>query len=303
MDFAFKRFIQYLSDAFRLKIEKQKQVMSRYFMLLCFLTVSLSIVAQTEEEKSSKQGEVTNTTLNEPPDLLMEEEKEEEEAAPKKIKKNFYFGEKTKKGYTKNFSNGKEVLLLFNFVKDEHPIDPYVRDIYWMDFKEGEVKISRDIQPWGRLLHGPYQLIIDDVVIEEGMFYYGTKHGRWMTYNANDILVDKTIYYRGWPRGSEISYYAGNKMKELIPIEYGEKEGNYFYFYENGQIAVSGMYEFGEKIGVWTEYYRSSSGRLFRKKQIQYQEEAFTRGFKPYVLLEWDSDGRIIYDATKKSNQ
>ena len=48
------------------------------------------------------------------------------------------------------------------------------------------------------MLHGPYTKRINDQVIENGFFYFGLKHGRWIRLNKSDILQDKETYFLGW---------------------------------------------------------------------------------------------------------
>jgi antitoxin component YwqK of YwqJK toxin-antitoxin module len=129
------------------------------------------------------------------------------------------------------------------------------------------------------------------------MYYYGTKHKTWMLYDSKNILQDKNHYFEGWPRESRITYHERktNVIEEIIPIQYGLEEGNYFYFYEDKQIAVTGEYEYGEKVGLWTEYWDLNSTKAIRKREIQYQEAAYTKNFRPYIRAEWDKDGNLIY--------
>lgn len=228
--------------------------------------------------------------------LAEEEEKEAVEAKKKKRKKNVFYGLKTKKGFTKKGFGDKEVMTLFSYLKEYKDPNPYIRDVYWFDTESGLLKVSSNVnKETAKILHGPYKRILGDQVIEEGIFYIGTKHGRWTEFNANDILLNKEKYLKGWPKESEITYYdrEGKNIKEVTPVEYGEEEGAYYYFHDNGQVAVLGEYQYGEKVGVWKEYYKN---RARRKKEIQYKEDPFQKDFTPYILREWDENGKLIYD-------
>jgi antitoxin component YwqK of YwqJK toxin-antitoxin module len=137
------------------------------------------------------------------------------------------------------------------------------------------------------------------VVVEEGIFYIGTKHGRWIRKTPDDILIDKEKYYKGWPKESLVRYYDPNtrtKIKEIIPVEYGLREGNYYYFFEDGSVAVTGEYRYGFKVGKWTSYFENRRGR--RKREIQYRKDPHDDDFKPYILKEWASSGKVIYDRS-----
>ena len=129
---------------------------------------------------------------------------------------------------------------------------------YWFDFRRKRIRNTGTIdKKYGRILHGPYQKIRGGQLIEKGIYFVGTKHGRWVKLDKNDILVDKIKFYKGWPKESLVKYYDDDrqKLKEVIPVVYGEIIGDYYFFHENGEIAVKGQYEYGEKIGRWTEYF------------------------------------------------
>lgn len=237
-------------------------------------------------------------------DLYEEEEDEEDDVDIKiKRKKNVFYGLKTKKGFTKTGFGEKTVIETFHYLKEDKQIDPYVRDIYWYSFEDGRIHRGRNVDPKdGVLLHGPYRKFLSssDQTLEEGIFYRGMKHGRWVRLNTDNILQDKEKYFKGWPKESKVAYYDRDrkKLREVIPVEYGDREGYYYYFHENGQLAVMGEYKFDHKVGVWREYYPYRRGR---KKEIQYRPEndVFMSGFRPYVLREWNQEGKVIYDRSR----
>lgn len=236
-------------------------------------------------------------TINTPLTIDLDAE-EEERVSPKakKRKKKVFYGHKTKKAFTKKGNGNRIEIQVFYYLKERLPLDPYVRDVYWFDFKRREIKKSKKIDPdYGVVLHGPYKRMIDNKVIEEGIYYNGMKHGRWTRYNNRDVLVDKRKYYKGWPKESLARFYDKERteLKEIIPVEYGQKEGNYYFFYKNGNIAVRGEYREGQKVGQWIEYW-PRRGR--RKKIIQYREDPYDDTFKPYTIKEWASNGKLVYD-------
>jgi antitoxin component YwqK of YwqJK toxin-antitoxin module len=122
-----------------------------------------------------------------------------------------------------------------------------------------------------------------------------------MSFNRSDILLDKQSFRKGWGVESEIEFYdrEATKLKEVIPVEYGEKEGNYFYFHDNGQVAVQGEYKFGRRVGTWTEYYKY---RNRRKKQIKYSDNPYDEAYIPFVVREWNEDGKLIYEQKEDPN-
>ncbi|MEQ8924703.1 MAG: hypothetical protein RLO81_02755 [Fulvivirga sp.] len=237
-------------------------------------------------------------TISSPVTIELKDDEEEEEFVEikkKKRKKKVFYGIKTRKGYTREGYGNRITYELFYMLKDPIELDPYVRDIYWYDFRRKEIRIGGKVdQKYGAVLHGPYKKVRNDQVIVEGIFFKGMKHGRWIELDKDDLLVDKEKYYKGWPKESLVRYYSREqeKMKEIIPVEYGEKEGNYFYFFESGKVGVKGEYHWDHPVGDWYEYY--PSGR--RKKVIRYPKDPFEEDFNPYIWKEWDPQGRLVYE-------
>jgi len=266
------------------------------FFLMGVLLIPLYSFAQEEEE-----GEEDDMfTISTPITIDLDKEEEVYDVKEKKPKKNVYYGLKTKKGFARKGTGNNITLELFNYLKVPVTTDPYVRDIYYFDFERKQIRKTRTFDPKkGVLLHGPYSKKIGETVLEEGIFYKGTKHGRWIRKDKNDILIDKEKYYKGWPKESRVSYYDPERtqIKEIIPVEYGEKEGYYFYFFPNGTIAVAGEYKYNQKVGKWSSYYTNRRGRKIR--EIQYRTDPFDDKFKPYILREWNSKGLQIYDHIK----
>ncbi|EOZ93229.1 hypothetical protein A33Q_3819 [Indibacter alkaliphilus LW1] len=280
--------------------------MKRFTLLILFLLITTYSFAQKQKKEKEKEtldpdstGVVSEklqpTTL---PLLLFDdsEKKEKKKKDKKKRKKNIFYGVKTKKGRIKSNLRNQVQYVFFHYTNEPRKADPYIRDIYWFDTKDKMIR-SKDFDPSrGYLLHGPYEKVIDDKLIEEGHYFFGTKHGTWLSFNDKHVLQDKLHFSEGWPKDSRVTYYnrADNKIEKLTPIEYELKEGNFYHFYEDGQVAVTGEYRYGEKVGLWTEYWNSKT-KVVRKREIQYQEVPFSKGFRPYIRAEWDKEGNLIY--------
>jgi len=279
--------------------------MSRfYFSLLLILAFSRLGNAQqpTGDEKSDpdSSGVVNSSLLPTTVPLLLfddSKEKEEKKEKKKKARKNVWFGIKTKKGYTRQEIRDQLIAEYFNYTDLPKKPDPYIRDIYWYDPQERSIKNKDYEEGKGYLLHGPYERVVNDEVVESGMFYYGTKHETWMLFDSKNVLQDKNHFEEGWPQESKVHYFdqSSKSIKEIIPIQYGLEEGNYFHFYEDKQVAVTGEYQYGEKVGLWTEYWDYNNAKAVRRREIQYQEQAYTRNFRPYIRAEWDKDGNLVY--------
>lgn len=277
------------------------------FCLIFLLVFSQTGFAQEQvEEKSDpdSSGVVNNVLVpTSTPVLLFStlEDKEPSKKERKKKKKNkrkkIYFGERTQRSMIKESFRDQTQTQLFHYTSSKQVVDPYIRDIYWYDRKERVIRTKNFDPSRGYLLHGPYEKRVDDAVVESGMYYYGTKHGRWMSFNTKNILLDKSHFYEGWPKASRVTYYnrADQQIEKITPVEYDLEEGNFYHFYKSGQVAVTGEYKFGEKIGLWTEYWEDTGDKVVRKREIQYQEQPFTKGFRPYIRAEWDKEGNLVY--------
>ncbi len=217
-----------------------------------------------------------------------------------KIKKNEFYGIKTKKSFIRRDTRTQLILELFNYIKEPTEVPSYVRQVYYHDRDGGRIAsvVGRG-QTLERVLHGPYKRTVNDIVVEEGMFYKGTKHEIWLNQQLDSVLYEKEHFHQGWYRDSEIIYYndaTKEKIKEVIPIRYGKKEGDYFRFFENGNIAVTGRYEFDKKVGVWSEYHNIPE--VVRvKREIQYPSQFHLKGIKPFVKREWNRNAQLIYTA------
>ena len=232
-----------------------------------------------------------------------QEELEDKEAIidpfRKKEKKNkkVFWGIKTKRGYTKNGFGDNVVVELFHYLKDKDYVGPdeYDRDFYWYDFKRKKIVNSLNAKPGkSGVMHGHYIKKIGDQVLEEGYFYKGKKHGRWVRLNKSDILQDKKIYWKGWPEESLLSFYdfQRTKLKEVIPVHFGEREGTYYAFHPNGEVAAVGNYKFGQKVGLWREFYPNR--RI--KREIHYPDKPFQKDARPFIVKEYAENGGEIYD-------
>ena len=251
-----------------------------------------------QNEPRVQEGQFTFDT-DKPFSLLELDEKVEEPIVvkKKKPKKKTFYGVKTKKGFTrKGYSPNITVELFYVLKNSEVPIT-LARDIYWYDFARREVRHTDKFDPEkGVLLHGPYKKMQGTVLLEEGIFFKGTKHGRWLTYNKQEVLDDKGKYYKGLPKESLVTYYdpvERKKIKEIVPIEFGEREGYYYLFHENGKIAVVGEYKWDQKVNDWIEYYPSG----IKKKTVSYPKEPFDKESHPFTRKEWNDKGKEIYSA------
>lgn len=285
--------------------------------ILLGLWVAQPVCAQKLRLKKPKKKKKTETQLLDslsaaqaPTIDLEEEEPEVKEPKKKKPKKNVYYGLKTRKARISRRSGSKQLYEEFYYLQIPQKPNEYVPEKYFYDPEDRKVKFSRTLAEKEDILilHGPYKRYLDGQLVTEGIFYIGTKHGRWMEYFSNDVLKNKEKFYRGWPKEAEVTYHdtEGTKIKEVIPVKYGVRDGTYYYFHDNGLLGVTGKYENDRRIGVWREYYKYRRNRRNRKREVQYAEDGYDSAFKPYILKEWSQEGKQIYDRDthrKRLNQ
>ena len=282
------------------------------YSLLLISLIPISATAQEEVQADTSEfdifGEIndgfsliedTPLTLNMEREMeLSEEAKEARKEAEKRRKKKVFYGLKTKKGFTRRGVGERVELEIFHYLKDFKDVDPYVPEIWWYDFTRKRIRNTGKIEDKrGVILHGPYKKLRGEQIVEEGIYYKGTKHGRWTKYDGNDVLVDKRKYYKGWQKESKVRYYDDKqtKLKEVVPIRYGKRDGIYYYFHENGTIAIRGEYKEGVKVNKWVEYYPFRSRR---KKEIQYPTDHYDTSYQPFISREWDRiSNKVVYQA------
>ena len=282
--------------------------MLKRLLIILLVVLPLTSFAQKKkkDKRSLKEKVMELFEAKGPKDSLLIYDKKKEETdtlpdVPLKKKKNVYFGVKTKRAYTVGEASGRTVIEDFYIIPDPVEVDGYVLQISVHDNNQDRIRRTRPrSKTVSRVLHGPYKKLIDDVLVEEGMYFYGTKHLRWVRLNRQNKLVSKEHFHKGWYRDSEITYYDGagkTQLETVTPIQYGKKEGRFIHFFANGQIAVQGLYQFDKKVGIWEEYHQG--GTRLVKREIQYPPDAFQKDFKPYIRKEWDAQGNLIYESPK----
>ena len=304
-----------------------------FFPILLAHFAAFSQIDSISTESSEADTSSKYVTFYTPEDyeLDLAPKKEDAKLKRKKPKKKVFYGKKTKKGFTVTQKGKNQIIETFFYLKKWEEPSPYIKDIYWYDYLKLEINKSRKFDSLtSKLLHGPYEKSINGVVVESGIYYLGTKHGRWETWSKpknkkyvtfkrdstgkliKDLeetienqqqLLSKEKYDRGWPRSAEITYYDSQKrlLKEVKPYKEGDLHGEYYYFDRRGRIITFGKYEYGEKVGQWVEY-QENSPRHYRKRITLYQDHAFFND-EPFIVREWDEKGKLKVDNTKKVTQ
>ncbi|MCU0431099.1 MAG: hypothetical protein MUF42_14135 [Cytophagaceae bacterium] len=237
------------------------------------------------------------------PDMAIFEDTTKKDQKAPKPKKNVFYGQKCRRAFAKEGAGPKEVAELFYCLKKPLEVNPYVNEIYVWDLSKGKIikvnyeDFSKLTIPY-KILHGPYAKYVNRKLVERGIFYVGTKHGRWEKYNKDDILIGKSKYWRGWQREAQITYYdvERKKIKEVMPREYGQTTGTYYLFSESGKLITKGSYIDGKKVGMWVDYFPDKTKK---QRETQYPKDPYDKT-PPVIIREWDDKGNIIVNNGEK---
>jgi hypothetical protein len=314
-----------------------KKLLSYFIALVATTSVwaQQDSVPVIDSSKYVKFFKVQNLSEVEELDFKMEDTIPKDFKA-KKPKRKVYYGYKTKKAFIKTVSGQNVTVEIFHYLKAWQDPDAYVPDIYWFDPTKMKIVESKKYdKATSKILHGPYKKIINGEVVEEGIYYIGTKHGRWMNYDQSkdfafrtgdkdhfektpdgekimiygsdtiiryQLLESKVKYNRGWSKYAKLSYYdyAKEKLKEVMPYnEKGDKTGEYFSFFEDGHIQSHGYLFKGVKVGTWAEY-QSVKGKVRKVKEIKYPDVPQEKNPEGELIKQWNEKGELIYDKKEK---
>lgn len=268
--------------------------------LLFLFTLLFCFTCMAQEEIEDKSSILERDSSLEIVSLYKKDEKFE--AKKKKLKKNEFYGFKTKRAFSRSGAGNKVVSELFYVLKKYQDPSPYVPEVYWFDVRKRKLrsgKLTEKDKPFAKIVHGPYKKYLGKELIEEGVFYIGTKHARWEKYDRGGVLLEKLKFVKGYPKESEVFFLDPNqtKVQEVKPIVNGEYEGKYLKFYPSGLLEMEGNYRYGSKVGIWTEYYDSKGQK---KKELKYPDDPYDES-EPILFREWDRKGKILYDAVKST--
>lgn len=228
--------------------------------------------------------------------------------ASRKIKKKWvakdaYVNIKTERRLGQYGSGNRSAVEEINVVKfvEDELISTYAQEIWWFDPNQSRiVNSSIKDNKTAQICHGPFKKIVNNMVVEQGFFYMGTKDGRWETLGTENELENKVYYDRGFLAGSSISYHddAKKKIKQVVPNFYGKTRGTFLAFYPSGNLKEDGKLDDSVRIGRWREFYEfGTGGRL--KKEWRYGKDKFDAS-EPILMVERDAQGKITYQNNQK---
>ncbi|MGB0521949.1 MAG: toxin-antitoxin system YwqK family antitoxin [Flammeovirgaceae bacterium] len=289
---------------------KYLRIPSIYLVFTLSLFLNLQLIAQEDDKTNGTSADTALVTLEEfeQPTLELspnavdkkkrkEAKKNQQKAKTKKAKKNVFYGIKAKKFIIKKVRGKNVYTEKFYVLPNYQPPSKYAQEKYYFDprakpTKRKIVRVAYVHQKYGLPLHGTYEKKVNGETIEKGIYYKGTKHGRWEKYKINKRdnrgyeLIEKKKYDKGFPKDAHITYYdhKKTKVKEVIPFVDEKREGTYLKFYKSGRLMEKGKYQNEKKVGKWTEYY--DRDRANRKVVTEYPKYYWEEG-EGKVINRW----------------
>jgi hypothetical protein len=257
-------------------------------------------LSQLYEKYSDQLNGYNYADTSKTPSLALTKKKAEEELTRKKrIPKTTFYDIKTRRAFVKRQIGMNTNWEIFYVLKKYQKPDPLIKDIYWLHRKKRILMVG-NLENYDpkvvRILHGPYLKKSGKKILEEGIFYVGTKHGRWVNYDRDFVLIDKKKFYKGYPTAAEMTYYDSEKkkLKEVIPIQLERKEGVYYLHDPQGNVLRTGLYKDNVKVGIWTDFYPNNK----KKRETLFARDPYTPS-QPQILKEYDPKGKLIFDSKK----
>ena len=289
------------------------------FLLASYVFLPLQLQAQKKknrnmpntelEDKDTTAFSLTQEVLLKPTIELNpgkeEEERKKEKVKVEKRKKKVFYSEKTKRRFIKTTKGRNTTIEVFHVLKEYVDPPKYAPVKYYYHEEKKELINSRWLGAvHGVPLHGTYLKLVNGDTVVHGIFYMGTRHGRWEQWRPGEehVLIDKKYYYHGQPKDAIITYWDADqtKVKEVIPMQHGTKTGIYLSYYETGRLKEQGEYEQGKKINKWYSYYNKS--KKPNKREVQYPKY-FWEDEEPVLLREWNEEGEQTYSKFRQERR
>ena len=280
------------------------------FFITLFLPGSATLLGQIGEVAKEEAdttftlavGEDSKPTIELNPTKAQKEVEEKKEKV-KKRKKNAFYGLKSKKRYIRSKKSNREVIEIFYVLRHYQAVNKFVKHKYYYDHKERKiVRTNKVVGDMGNPLHGTYLQIVNGDTTIQGIYYIGTRHGRWVQYFSGEygILRDKKYYYKGFPKDAHTTYWdtEQTRPKEVIPYQMGRKDGWYLRYYASGRLAETGLYDDDHKINIWYTYYDHSKNK--NKQQVRYPSRAWIDQ-QAVVIRVWDDKGKMIKGKRRRN--
>lgn len=195
-------------------------------------------------------------------------------------------------------SENKEVKLVYGDsiviaevrrqVVKELKLEPFKR-YYW--YTKGMIK-SNAGDYHGSLLHGKYEVLLENRLIVNGAFKNGLRNGVWKYWNAEGNYEAITTWEEGIQIGEEKIYYPNGKLEAIYEYTDGIRTGKYSLYTPSGKIKEEGKLVVAKRHGKITFYENGqkriekyNDGELVLPK-VKKEKEKNGKGWKLNDLLK-----------------
>jgi hypothetical protein len=137
----------------------------------------------------------------------------------------------------------------------------------FLELANGRLKVVWRGNAYALVPHGPWRdWTPAGVVLQEGEYREGTKHGSWTTYHPEGGgLATRGHYADGRLEGDFESWHPNGVRAEITSYEKGAANGPAMAWHSNGQLARRGDWVAGAKDGVWV--YFDEEGHMVRRER------------------------------------
>lgn len=246
--------------------------------------------------KGKLQGTLTQYAEDDHRIILVE--KYDKDSVTQSDPVNLYDKNGLKKGYWKDYENGKLVgegeylngkkngyYRKYDRFNNLSSIDSYLFDrLVPGESLKSLLEIRKVYYPNGKVREsGGYK---NNYKI--GVFSHYDSLGNYLyssVYKKDTLLAEGTVLPTGMYDSSWVFYYPTGEKKSDGEYENGAKNGKWSFYYEDGKKAQTGIYKKDLVDGIWTWYYKN--------KQIR-RTEYYYKGKLNGEVLEYDSLGNEL---------
>ena len=113
-----------------------------------------------------------------------------------------------------------DTLIKSNILTENTKVRPFSnRNYFW--YLKGEINSNMGGYA-GKLLHGNFNTLVNNSLIESGLFYKGLKDGKWTTWYQNGRIRAICHYKKGDFDGFFIKYNQDGSIEEELRYKKGE---------------------------------------------------------------------------------
>lgn len=135
-----------------------------------------------------------------------------------------------------------------------------------------------------------YKVSSNNVIVDEGQFVNGKRHGQWISRDTKGNMIRKATYENGMLENDYELFFQNGKPKVKGHFNHGLPDGEWGYYNNSGKVLKSGRYNNGLPVGIWKVYTKNGK-KLMAEYDFDHQKEILSTDGKQYF-----SNGGILKD-------